>query len=448
MPTSIGPTGKKTKIVDLSETADIQVALKYAIYGNADASTVDADSLYSNLAPKTQSATFSETTFTGDVVLPSTTSIANSDNTATLISAAELAHLDGVTSNIQTQFNALNKSDNFWFGDGRDGTAIVSSGTVTLSRDMYYTNLSISGTGRVDPNGFRIFVSGQLSLTSAAEGAISYITGNGGSATTNASTGSVAGTAGVGGASTTSYYGRSTSGTAGGTGVNDPVGTIAATVAANSPIFLGGWIASVGGPAAAGTSGTVNQTLQTASTTAIGWGRAFVDLSAPYISGTFYCAAGGNGGNGSGTQNGFVGGGGGGGGAGNIGCFIYANEVVVGSSTADSAIKFVGGSGGNGGTRDTTDGSGRGGGGGGGQGGFVYIVYNKVTGSMTSGRFLINASGGNGGTGAKGGQGGASGPVSMYKLSTGTRSNYSATAGATTSTSTGGAGHSRKLNLF
>lgn len=435
MPTSIGPTGKKTKIVDLSETADIQVALKYAIYGNADASTVDTDSLYSNLAPKDSPI------FTGTVALPSTTSIGT-------ITDTELSYLDGVTSSVQTQFNALNKSDNFWFGDGRDGTGIISSGTLTLTRDMYYSNLSISGTGRVDPNGFRIFVSGQLSLTSAAEGAISYITGNGGSATTNASTGYIAGTAGAGATSTISYYGRSTSGTAGGTGQSDPVGTIASTVTANSPIFIGGWIASVGGKAAAGTSGTVAQTAQTASTTAIGWGRAFIDLSAPYISGTFYCAAGGNGGNGSATASGFRGGGGGGGGAGNIGCFIYANEVVVGSSTADSVIKFVGGTGGNGGTMDTTDGAAKGGGGGGGQGGFVYIVYNKVTGSMTSGRYLINASGGNGGTGSTGGQGGASGPVSLYKLSTGTRSVSLATAGATTTTSTGGTGHSRKINLF
>lgn len=436
---SVGPTNYKVKLVQLADASDIQVALNNIVYGTdttpSGTAGIAADSLYGNLANKVSP------TFTGTVVLPSTTSIGTVTNT-------EIGYLDGVTSAVQTQLNNIPKMDNFWFGDGRDGTAIISSGTTTLARDMYYTNLSISGTGRIDPNGFRIFVSGQLSLTSAAEGAISYITGNGGSATTNASTGSVAGTAGAGGTSTTSYYGRSTSGTAGGTGLNDPVGTIATTVTANSPIFIEGWIASVGGPAAAGTSGTVNQTLQTASTTAIGWGRAFVDLSAPYISGTFYCAAGGNGGNGSGTQNGFAGGGGGGGGAGNIGCFIYANEVVVGSSTADSVIKFVGGTGGNGGTRDITDGSAKGGGGGGGQGGFVYIVYNKVTGSMTSGRFLVNASGGNGGTGAKGGQGGASGPVSMYKLSTGTRSNYSATAGATTSTSTGGTGHSRKVNLF
>jgi hypothetical protein len=434
MPTSIGPTGKKTTIVNLNETADIQVALKYAIYGTSDGATVAADSLYDNLATK------ASPTFTGTVVLPSTTSIGTITNT-------ELGYLDGVTSGVQSQFDALNKSDSFWFGNGSDGTVVITSGTTTLTRDMYYANLSISGTGRVDPNGFRIFVSGQLSLTSAPEGAISYITGNGGSATTNATTGYIAGIAGTGASSTTSYYGRSTSGTIGGEGTTTAAGNTATAVTANSPIFLGGWISGRGGVAATGTAGTVTQTLQTASTTAIGWGRAFIDLSAPFISGTFYCSAGGNGGNGGAATGGFRGGGGGGGGAGNIGCFIYANEVVIGSSTADSAIKFVGGTGGNGGTMDTTDGQGKGGGGAGGQGGFTYIVYNKVTGSMTSGRFLVNASGGEGGTGHRGGQGGASGPVSLYKLSTGGKVIYTATAGATSSTSTGGTGASSKRNL-
>lgn len=438
MTTSVGPTGYQIRLVDLSDQANIQTALNEAIFGTATAPStaggIGANSVFGVAAPK------ASPTFTGTVVLPATTSIGT-------VTSTEIGYLDNVTSSIQSQFNALNKSDSFWFGNGSDGTVVISSGTTTLTRDMYYANLSISGTGRIDPNGFRIFVSGQLSLSSAAEGAISYITGNGGSATVNASTGGNAGTAGVGASSTTSYYGRSTSGTAGGAGTTSTDGNTAAAVAANSPIFLGGWISARGGIAAAGTAGTVVQTLQTASTTAIGWGRAFVDLSAPFISGTFYCSAGGNGGNGSAPALTFNGGGGGGGGAGNIGCFIYANEVVIGASTADSAIKFVGGSGGNGGSRNDPDLAARGGGGGGGQGGFVYIVYNKVTGTMTSGRFLVNASGGAGGAGHRGGQGGASGPVSLYKLSTGGRVIYTATAGATTSTSTGGAGASSKRNL-
>ena len=45
-------------------------------------------------------ATQASPTFTGTVVLPSATSIGN-------VSATELAYLDGVTSAIQTQLNAL-----------------------------------------------------------------------------------------------------------------------------------------------------------------------------------------------------------------------------------------------------------------------------------------------------------------------------------------------------
>jgi hypothetical protein len=437
---SVGPTNHKIKLVQLGDASDIQVALNNVVYGTdttpAGTGSISADSLYGNLANKVSP------TFTGTVTLPNTTRIMASNGTDELITSTELSYLDGVTSAVQTQLNNIPKTDSFWYGDGSDGTVVITSGTTTLTRDMYYANLSISGTGRLNPNGFRVFVAGYLQLAFAPEGAISYIANPGGNALTNEP-----GAGGVGASSTTSYYGRSTSGAAGAAGSGTGTGVAGNSVTANSPILQGNWIASIGG-ISTGTTGDDAQTATTASTTAIGWRRSFVDLSAPFITGTLYCGAGGNGGNAGAPVSPFAGGAGGGGGAGNIGCFIYAKEIRIGSSTADSAIKFVGGAGGNGDNGDPDgEGSSRGGGGGGGQGGMVYLVYSTVTGSMTSGRFLINSSGGDGGTGYRGGQGGASGSIAMTNLTTGAITINAATAGATTSTSTGGAGHSRKVNL-
>ena len=39
------------------------------------------------------------------------------------------------------------------FGDGSDGSLTISSGTTTLTRDMFYTDLLIDGTGILDTNG-------------------------------------------------------------------------------------------------------------------------------------------------------------------------------------------------------------------------------------------------------------------------------------------------------
>lgn len=40
------------------------------------------------------------------------------------------------------------------FGDGRDGNVTISSGVTTLTRDMFYNDLTISGTGSLVPNGY------------------------------------------------------------------------------------------------------------------------------------------------------------------------------------------------------------------------------------------------------------------------------------------------------
>jgi hypothetical protein len=53
------------------------------------------------------------------------------------------------------------------FGDGSDGDVTIASAT-TLTRDMYYPNLTISDSQTLNPGGFRVFVSGTLTLGDSA----------------------------------------------------------------------------------------------------------------------------------------------------------------------------------------------------------------------------------------------------------------------------------------
>ncbi len=50
------------------------------------------------------------------------------------------------------------------YGDGSDGDVTIS-GTVTLTSDMYYNNLTIPSGQTLDPNGYRVFVKGTMSGT-------------------------------------------------------------------------------------------------------------------------------------------------------------------------------------------------------------------------------------------------------------------------------------------
>ena len=49
------------------------------------------------------------------------------------------------------------------YGSGVDGTVVVSADT-SLSRDMYYANLTINSGAHLNTNGFRVFVSNTLTL--------------------------------------------------------------------------------------------------------------------------------------------------------------------------------------------------------------------------------------------------------------------------------------------
>ena len=63
------------------------------------------------------------------------------------------------------------------FGDGSDGNKTLS-GTTTLTRDMYYNNLTLAPSAVLAPNGYRVFVRGTLSFGSGSQ-----IAANGGAGT-------------------------------------------------------------------------------------------------------------------------------------------------------------------------------------------------------------------------------------------------------------------------
>ena len=335
-----------------------------------------------------------------------------------------------------------------FFGDGSDGALNISSGTTTLSRDMYYSSVTISGTARLDPNGFKIFVSGTLDLTNAPANAISLTvnnggnggTGTGGSAATSISSNSVGGSAST-----------ASAGAAGGVGAGAQANSVPATAA-----MLGGSCGDSG-------SGGANAAQVAGRTKGIRTQNSFyrVDhqiLRGASLFGGGYSAAGGT--SGTGTTGNTAGSGGGGGAGSGIIC-IFANTIARGSLTAVGAIAAIGGNGGNGSTSTAATNAGGGGGGAGAGGGCVIIYYASLSGSTATN--CIDVSGGAGGNGGNGvvyrggggGQGGSAGRVLLFNVASGTISETDATntLGATptvpssTAGTNGTAGAISRVNL-
>jgi hypothetical protein len=323
-----------------------------------------------------------------------------------------------------------------FFGDGSDGTVTISSGTTTLTRDMYYANLTISGTGQISSQSFRIFVSGTLDLSNAPANSIqkNSTTGGNGGATGTAGTGNAGAGAGSlgaaqnGGAGGAGGLGAGATGAAGGGGQNGGSGGLGAGGGAGS------------GGAGGGASGG------TASTPFLLRRPEFHLLRGATLIGMGSGGRGGGSGGGDGTNNG----GGGGGGSGGAGCvYITARTINRGASTAVSAIQAISGKAGNGGT-PTTGNAGGGGGAGAGGGGWIYIIYRYLTGA--TGTNILDAGGGGGGNGGNGvgtglgGNGGSSGDggrVTLINIETGTlieTTGAAGSAGTNASGITGGTG--------
>ena len=321
---------------------------------------------------------------TGTTVVP----IANGGTGQGTANAALNALLPTQTSNAGkilqsdgTNTSWVSTAPNSYFGQGTDGNVTIS-GNTTLTRDMFYNNLTINNGFTLDPAGFRIFVLGTLTNN----GTISRTGNAGGAGTqggdvasdTNGSAGG-GGTAGAALASGTikgSVAGAAGgAGKAGGTGTTGDTGTsgIAETYGTSSS----NGVAGGAGGAGAQTGGAGGNAGAAGTTTKITLADLATSLT-PYIAGNFLGsiagsgAGGGGGGANSGTSPSAFAGGGGGGGSGSNGgaILIFAKTFSNGATGVISSTGGAGGAGGRGG--NATGGSGgrnNGGGGGGGGGG-------------------------------------------------------------------------------
>lgn len=227
------------------------------------------------------------------------------------------------------------------FGDGSDGDVTISGGTTTLTRPMFYDNLTIASGGVLDTAGYIVCVRTKLTVQSGG-----IIRNNGGNASVSAGT-SPPGVASGGDADTSTQananFGRRIAGTEGGTGNNGGTSTASGTLR----MGIGG-----GGGRGSHTSGTEAGPAVTARPH-----RAFALMFSPWNFG------GGRGGySGSSLSNGNGSGGGGGGVV-----EIWASEIVV---EAGGTIQANGGNGAAGGSAGAQ-------GGGGGGGGAVLLYYGR-----------------------------------------------------------------------
>lgn len=292
----------------------------------------------------------------------------------------------------------------WFFGAGADGdlvfdgtntfasTLATKSGSVyTIRRDVYAHDLAVSGSAKVNTNGYAIYCSGALDLSNAGVLAL----GN------NESNDGAAGSGSTGGAGGAVSGGTLRPGAAGGTGGNGSSGLSsggAGSIPTDPPIPANGGDTWATAGSGAGGNGSVGSGGAAGANTVIA-GRAGCPLpfgqlivAAAGIKG----GAGGAGGGGGGGSGAALGGGGGGGGAGGGVIMICAREIITSASTPSGAIKALPGKGGAGaGTSDASLGAGGGGKGGG--GGYIHIRYVKRTGTPVTD--LIWADGGVGGAG-------------------------------------------------
>lgn len=268
------------------------------------------------------------------------------------------------------------------FGDGSDGDVTISIGTTVLSRTMYYNNLTLSSTGILNPNGYKIYVKNTLTISGTASiqrppnngtNGAGQTNGNGGAALTENDCGpGLAGQAGaVGGGSNSTGVPGNNAGTAEGYG------------------NAGGASGSAGSSGTAGTAGVYTHVPE-----------RVVRHDHLYKLDYKNAGQGGAGGAGGAASLLNTGGGGGGGGSGGGAIIIFAYII---NNTSSVGILARGGTGGNGGAAPSGNSRGGGGGGGGG-GGQVFIVIGIATAIGT-----LSVTGGAGGTGGAGSGSGAAG---------------------------------------
>lgn len=314
------------------------------------------------------------------------------------------ANIDGGTGKINDNLISTSTilASNI-FGQGSDGDlTIAANSTTTITRDMYYSNLTVNGS--LVTNNWRVFVKNTLSGT----GNITSV-GNAGTAGSTL-------TPGTGGATTTGFFlgcggtdgasGRPGTTGAGANSTSTPVRDVTFTAGITGKGGDGG---SSGAGDAGGTAGTSGLNYGTSTTYGIGTLGSVLDaissstttlnalLRLSVGSSATGGAAGGYRNNGAGGSNGA------GGGGGACGGVVYVAAKTFGGSFN---LYGTGGAGGNGGAGvGGTDKAGGGGGGGGGKGGMGIRIY-----STDSWAGSCNMNGGAAGTGGAGqGSGAANG---------------------------------------
>lgn len=338
------------------------------------------------------------------------------------------------------------------YGDGSDGDVSVT-GASTLARDMFYRNLTISGSGALTTAGYKIYVSDVLDLSAANAGSIIR---NGINGTNAANT--IGGGSGGNMASATLGNGQAAgSGPNGTTGAGSQASAIASFSPAN------GGQAGAGGKGGDGAGGANAGGASRSGTPPAGalsiryYSDNLFKMTASTTLSLLLGGCGAPGGSGAAGDGGSAGGSGGGGGGGGV-VAISARIIKRSGSTAAACINVKGGNGGNGANTIANRGGGAGGGGGG--GGWVYLAYENLIGSTATD--AIAADGGTGGnagntagtgTGGHGGSGGFGGRITVLALGTGVTTEVVGTGGTAgnansgTTGGTGGAGESLRVTL-
>jgi len=327
------------------------------------------------------------------------------------------------------------------FGDGSDGNVTIASGTTTITRDMYYNNLTIQTGGVLNPSGYRVFVMGTLTFQGtgiiARNGTNGGNGGNGGNGA--AGTPGAAGAAGVAGAALAA--GSIAGGVAGGTGAVGLIGVQGNGGSGNNglaatPSNLTSAIGSTSGAGAAGGAGGTGFNGVSGGTA--GGASAAATVTNPlimpripqwainlhYFSNTTFAfmngsaqapggssgGSGGGGNQGTGDSGGGSGGGGAGGSSGGI-VMVAAYSVVSITNNVIQALGGTGGKGGNGGNGSASNGGGGGGsaGGTGGTGGVVVVIYHTWLGTALTTAAVAGGTGGSLGTGGTAGTSGTNG---------------------------------------
>lgn len=338
------------------------------------------------------------------------------------------------------QYTAANDGM-FTFGDGNDGDAVLdgsntysfmskSGSDYTLLQDVYFGNLTFSGTCTLTTGNYRIFGLGTLTMPSGTQILNKgNAGGNGGNGTAQnggiGSTGGaaiaagyfVAGEAGTNGnqgatGATTNASGSASATGQNGTSVSHSLGSSGvAGVRGGQGGAAGGHQGGVAG--AAGSSGTAIAALVRLLPP---WLTSFlldIDTTGATIKMTQSAAPAGSSSGGGGASDSVsnIGGGGAGAGAGGSPGGIVAITFRIINMASGSTISVRGGNGGNGGngangTSGGTQagGGGAGAGGQGGNGGTILLVYNSATLSGT-----LNRDGGTGGTAGSAGSGAGGG---------------------------------------